>query len=73
MLARFARTGEEQETLEFRRESTEARFSDGFLALEAAADDSSRVESLSSSALELREQFNRDSDKTRLIALLSPT
>lgn len=56
----FERTGEPQ-------------FSDMFLALEAAADDSSRVALLSDSGLEFRQQFNSDKEKTRLVMLLSPT
>ena len=58
--------------LAFRR-AGKAQFSETFLALERAADDSSLVEQLSSSGEELRRQFNADAGKTRLVMLLSPT
>ena len=51
----------------------EPRFSPDFLALEAAAEDSTRVASLSADAAELRRQFNADRAYTRLLMLLSPT
>lgn len=51
----------------------EPRFSPDFLALEAAAEDSARVASLSADAAELRRQFNADRASTRLLMLLSPT
>jgi copper chaperone CopZ len=50
-----------------------AEFSESFVELEAAADDSSRVEILSNDGAELRLRFNNDSKKTRLLMLLSPT
>jgi copper chaperone CopZ len=64
--------GAENEPVTFRRTGP-AEFSDGFLELEAAADDSSLVEILSDDGGELRAQFNADSKKTRLLMLLSPT
>jgi copper chaperone CopZ len=50
-----------------------AQFSDTFLKLENAADDSALVQRLSPSGGELRDRFNADADKTRLLMLLSPT
>jgi copper chaperone CopZ len=44
-----------------------------FLALEAVAEDSTRVTSLGSDGSELRKQFNDDRAHTRLLMLLSPT
>lgn len=64
--------GAENEPVTFRRTGP-AEFSEGFLELEAAADDPSLVEILSDDGSELREQFNADSEKTRLLMLLSPT
>jgi copper chaperone CopZ len=63
---------QEEEPVTFNRTGP-AEFSDGFLELEAAADDSLLVEILSGNAAELRKRFNTDSDKTRLLMLLSPT
>ena len=51
----------------------EAKFSESFLKVEHAADDSSLVEVLSSDAAALRGRFNADVTKTRLVMLLSPT
>jgi hypothetical protein len=51
----------------------EAQFSDGFLAFEAAAEDSARVTRLSADGGELRNQFNADRGRTRLLMLLSPS
>lgn len=51
----------------------EALLSPTFLALENAANDPSLVTPLSMGGAELREQFNRDRGKTRLLMLLSPT
>ena len=48
-------------------------FSQDFLRVELAADDSSLVEELGPDAGALRERFNADRDKTRLLMLLSPT
>ncbi len=53
--------------------SGKAEFSPLFLQLEAAADDSSRVERLSARGDGLRARFNEDRDKTRLLMLLAPT
>ena len=64
--------GAENEPVTFRRTGP-AEFSDDFLELEAAADDSSLVELLSDDGGELRTPFNADSKKTRLLILLSPT
>jgi copper chaperone CopZ len=64
--------GQENEPVTFRRTGP-AEFSDGFLELEAAADDSSLVEILSLDGTELQARFNVDSKKTRLLMLLSPT
>lgn len=56
----FARTGE-------------ASFSGLFLKLEATADDTTAVHSLSNDAAELRAAFNRDINKVRLLLLLAPS
>jgi hypothetical protein len=61
---------EERVTL---RRAGPAQFSERFLALEAAADDSTRVARLAPDSHELRKRFNHDRDKPRLIVLLSPT
>ena len=71
-LAGVGRTREETEDVTFSRNGP-AEFSDGFLELEAAGDDSSLVEILSGDGAELRARFNSDSGKTRLVMLLSPT
>jgi hypothetical protein len=64
--------GAENESVTFQRTGP-AQFSEGFLELEAAADDSSLVAILSDDGGELRERFNADRTKTRLLMLLSPT
>jgi mercuric ion transport protein len=64
--------GAENEPVTFRRTGP-AEFSEGFLELEAAADDPFLVEILSDDGSELRERFNTDREKTRLLMLLSPT
>jgi copper chaperone CopZ len=64
--------GAENEPVSFRRTGP-AEFSEGFLELEAAADDPSLVEILSDDGSEVRKRFNADSRKTRLLMLLSPT
>jgi len=58
--------------VEFRRTGA-AVFSPQFLQLEAAADDSTRVQLLSPNGEELRSRFNADRSKTRLVMLLAPT
>lgn len=55
------------------RRTGSAQFSEMFLELEAAADDSTLVEALSSNGAQLRRQFNADKSKVRLLMLLSPT
>jgi len=55
------------------RRTGHAEFSPSFLELEAAADDSTRVETLSEDGAELRARFNADRNKTRLLMLLAPT
>ena len=55
------------------RRTGEAEFSPMFLELEAVAEDSTVVQSLSGSAAELRQRFNADLGKVRLLMLLSPT
>ncbi len=72
LLTGTIRFAEQQLPLTLRR-TGDARFSENFLALERAADDSSVVERLSSNGEELRRRFNADSGKTRLLMLLSPT
>ncbi len=64
--------GAENEPVAFTRTGP-AEFSEDFLELEAAADDPSRVEILSDDGSELKERFNADRKKTRLLMLLSPT
>ena len=64
--------GGENEPVTFQRTGP-AEFSEGFLELEVAADDSSLVDILSNDGSELQAQFNADSNKTRLLMLLSPT
>jgi copper chaperone CopZ len=64
--------GAENEPVTFRRTGP-AEFSEDFLELKAAADDSTLVEILSDNGSELRARFNVDSKKTRLLMLLSPT
>lgn len=68
----IGRAGDEEESIVFRR-AGEAGFSEGFLELEAAADDPSLVVKVSDDGTELRERFNADADRTRLLMLLSPT
>ncbi len=51
----------------------EASFSESFLKLEAAADDSGAVHALSNDATELRDAFNQEIDKVRLLLLLAPS
>ena len=58
--------------VEFQRTGA-VEFSQSFLALEAAADDSTSVERLSANFDELRTRFNAERDKFRLVMLLSPT
>ncbi len=50
-----------------------ARFSETYLELASAAVDSALVQRLSPDGTELRERFNADVHKTRLLMLLSPT
>ena len=64
--------GAENEPVSFRRTGP-AEFSEGFLELEATADDSSLVEILSDDGSELKERFNAAREQTRLLMLLSPT
>ena len=64
---------EEEIAVELRRVAPDPRFSEGFLELEAAADDPSLVETLSPDGTELRARFNADISKTRLLLLLSPS
>lgn len=71
-LAGILHFADEQYAAEFTR-SGDAAFSPTFLQLEAAADDSTRVEVLDASVSALRAQFNSDRDKLRLILLLAPT
>jgi hypothetical protein len=58
--------------VQFRR-TGKAVFSAQFLELEAAADDSTRVQTLAANGEELRTLFNADRSKTRLVMLLAPT
>jgi len=58
--------------VEFRR-TGDAVFSAQFLELEAAADDPTRVQTLSANGEELRTRFNADRSKARLVMLLAPT
>jgi hypothetical protein len=55
------------------RRTGEAQFSSMFLELEAASDDSTLVQRLPGNASALREQFNADAKRVRLLLLLSPT
>ena len=68
----IASTNGQRDSLLFTR-TGEAHFSDGFLAREMAANDSTLVETLSADAAELRQRFNGDRAHTRLLMLLSPT
>jgi copper chaperone CopZ len=68
----IGRVDDQEEEIVFRK-SGRAVFSEGFLRLEAAADDESLVETLSDNGAELRELFNADVNKIRLLMLLSPT
>lgn len=68
----IATTVEQEHLLVFRRVGEE-RFSETFRALEAAADDPTRVSTLSPNGAELRERFNAKRGDVRLILLLSPT
>jgi hypothetical protein len=72
-LSGTAKFGEEQVPLVFRRVAAEPQFSGDFLALEAVADDLQRVTKLSAEGTQLRDRFNADQGKTRLVMLLSPT
>lgn len=72
LLAGVATTQGHSDSLVLRR-SGDARFSDEFLALEALAEDSTRVEPLSADATALRNRFNGDRAHTRLLMLLSPS
>lgn len=51
----------------------QAALSEEFLRLEALSGDSTRVEQLSTTGIELRKQFNADRAYARLVMLLSPT
>jgi hypothetical protein len=64
--------GEESYVVRLRREGA-ARLSPRFLELNAAAEDPTRVTSLTADFAELRAAFNRAADRTRLVLLLSPT
>jgi copper chaperone CopZ len=64
--------GDESETVELHRIG-DPDFSETFLQLEAVADDPDAVRHLSANGEELREQFNEDSDKVRLLMLLAPS
>lgn len=72
ILEGVGRAGDEEESIVFRRVG-DAGFSEGFLELEAAADDPSLVVRVSDDGSQLRDQFNADIEKTRLLMLLSPT
>jgi hypothetical protein len=48
-------------------------FSAEFLALESASDQGTRLHLLSADARELRDQFNADRNRARLVLLLSPS
>jgi hypothetical protein len=65
-------TMEQEQLLVFRRVG-EARFSETFGALEAAADDSTRVRTVLADGTGLRERFNETQGQVRLVLLLSPT
>jgi copper chaperone CopZ len=64
--------GDESEIVELTR-AGDPEFSETFLELEAVADDPDAVQALSGSGEELREQFNQDTDKVRLLMLLAPS
>lgn len=67
-----AKTMEHEQALVFHRNG-DVQLSRELLALEAAAGDSNRIATLSPSAVELRERFNAERGRARLILLLSPT
>jgi len=73
VLEGVARTGGEEEPARFERIADAPEFSDLFLKLEKAADDPDSVQPLSADGHELREVFNRDRDKVRLLMLLAPS
>jgi hypothetical protein len=72
-LSGTGRVQETSEPLTFTRAADVPSLSDGFLEIEQAVADSSLVTVLSPDGAELRERFNRDVDRTRLLLLLSPT
>lgn len=72
LLAGTATTeGQQPERIELRRVAAEPHFSDEFLEIETGA--RGDVLPLASDAAELRERFNADAGKARLLLLLSPT
>ncbi|HET9325451.1 MAG TPA: hypothetical protein VFQ05_01635 [Candidatus Eisenbacteria bacterium] len=72
VLAGVANTRGHPDSIVLRRVGT-AELSEEFLRLEALAEDSTRVEHLSTAGTELRRQFNEDRAHPRLLMLLSPT
>ena len=72
VLAGVANTRGHPDSLVLRRIGT-AELSEEFLRLETLAEDSTRVEHLSTAGTELRRQFNEDRAHPRLLMLLSPT
>ncbi len=73
LIGRAIQRGEDEDwELSFTREGA-ASFSELFLKLESAAEDTTAVLPLSNDARELRAAFNQDTGKVRLLMLPAPS